>query len=201
LGSHTYSQNGEYTVTVVVTDSQSSTGQDTFVITVNDTTPTAALTGDTSLDEGEEGIYNAGGSTGYDTPLSYQWDFNYDGTTFNPGGDTGATGSHTWNANGNYIVAVRVTDADGSTDIETIDVTVGDLGPGAQFNWTPEPQAEGSVVTFTDTSTSSPDTITGWSWDFGDGNTSTDQNPDQWFNRQYQSDSNNYQCGSDSKCG
>jgi PKD repeat protein len=35
----------------------------------------------------------------------------------------------------------------------------------------------GLSCSFTDTSTDSDGTVTGWAWDFGDGNTSTAQNP------------------------
>jgi PKD repeat protein len=56
-------------------------------------------------------------------------------------------------------------------------VTVNDLGPTAAFTWMPEPQDEGSAVQFTDGSTSYPDAIVGWAWDFGDGGVSSDQNP------------------------
>ncbi len=39
------------------------------------------------------------------------------------------------------------------------------------------PQAGGNVVTFADQSTAGDTSITSWKWDFGDGSTSTDQNP------------------------
>jgi len=45
------------------------------------------------------------------------------------------------------------------------------------FTWTPELPNEGSLVNFTDTSTSWPDVIAGWSWGFGDDGTSNKQNP------------------------
>jgi PKD repeat protein len=46
--------------------------------------------------------------------------------------------------------------------------------PTASFNAVPTSGVAPLTVTFTDTSTNSP---TSWLWDFGDGNTSTDQNP------------------------
>jgi subtilisin len=45
--------------------------------------------------------------------------------------------------------------------------------PTANFSFT----TDGLTATFTDTSTDSDGTIDGWSWNFGDGNTSTVQNP------------------------
>ncbi len=45
--------------------------------------------------------------------------------------------------------------------------------PTAKFAW----RSEGSEVEFKDLSEAGDYDITGWSWDFGDGNTSTDQSP------------------------
>lgn len=114
-----------YTVALRVTDSYGGTDTNTTSATVNDLGPAASLNGDTGLDEGQLGSYDASGSTSNpDEIASYEWDWDYDGTTFNPFGDTGATQVHTWNHNGTYAVAVRVTDEDGSTDIATLSVTV-----------------------------------------------------------------------------
>ena len=46
--------------------------------------------------------------------------------------------------------------------------------PTPSFSYTPNIGAAPLTVVFTDSSTGSPDS---WSWDFGDGGTSTDQNP------------------------
>ncbi len=49
----------------------------------------------------------------------------------------------------------------------------GNVPPEASFTRT----IDGLAVTFTDTSTDSDGSVVGWSWDFGDGGTSTEQNP------------------------
>ena len=49
----------------------------------------------------------------------------------------------------------------------------GSLGPTADFSGTPLSGDADLTVTFTDSSTGA----TGWDWDFGDGESSTDQNP------------------------
>ncbi|MDA3866371.1 MAG: PKD domain-containing protein, partial [Salinivirgaceae bacterium] len=51
--------------------------------------------------------------------------------------------------------------------------------PVADFNGTPTEITEGESVSFTDQSTNNPTT---WSWDFGDGNTGTEQNPSHVYN-------------------
>ena len=61
--------------------------------------------------------FDASGSTsGPDVIASYEWDWSYDGV-FEPSGDTGVTQAHVSSHYGEYTVAVRVTDADGSSDI------------------------------------------------------------------------------------
>ena len=53
----------------------------------------------------------------------------------------------------------------------------GNVPPTADFTYT----AVGLTVNFTDASTDSDGTIDHWSWDFGDGNTSTPQNPQHTY--------------------
>ena len=110
-----------------VTDDDGSTDVATLPVVVNDLGPTAALVGDTVLDEGQAGSFGASASTSSpDTIVSYEWDWNYNGITFNPSGDTGATRTHAWSDNGSYTVAVQVTDDDGSTGLAALTVTVRD---------------------------------------------------------------------------
>ncbi|MFC2016517.1 PKD domain-containing protein [Chloroflexota bacterium] len=121
----TFMDNSVYTVALTVTDEDGSTDTVSHEVTVNDLGPTAVLTGDTLLDERQTGHYDASGSTSSpDAIVLYEWDWDYDGSIFNPSGDTGALQSHAWNDDSVYTVAVRVTDDDGSTDIATLAVTV-----------------------------------------------------------------------------
>ncbi|MFI6097592.1 PKD domain-containing protein [Lentzea sp. NPDC051213] len=64
---------------------------------------------------------------GYDAPVTTEWDFG-DGTTAPP--STATSGSHRYNADGDYTVTVRSTSADGrtSTDTTTVKVKTQDVG-------------------------------------------------------------------------
>jgi PKD repeat protein len=127
IQSHMWTDNGTYNVAVRVTDDIGSTDIATLTVTVNDLAPTAAIVGDVVLDEGQSGSFDASGSASSPNAIvAYEWDWNYDGVTFNPSGDVGVTQSHAWAEDGSYAVAVRVTDDDGSTDTETLVVTVVD---------------------------------------------------------------------------
>ena len=165
-------EDGTYTVGVKVEDEDGIKGFATTNVTITDVGPVAAVSGDISVDEAAVGNYDAADSISYpDAITKYEWDWDYDGVTFRASGDEGHTQSHAWMDDGDYIVALRVTDEDRSVGISTMAVTVTDLSPSAGFVWTPceGPVGEGSPLTFMDNSTSFPDGIASWSWNFGDG--------------------------------
>ncbi|MCB0951910.1 MAG: PKD domain-containing protein, partial [Microthrixaceae bacterium] len=82
-------------------------------------------------------------------------------------------------AEGVYTVVLTVTDDQGLTDTETVDITV---TPGNQPP-TVAPAADVTsglaplTVNFTSNAADSDGTIASVEWDFGDGNTSTDADP------------------------
>jgi PKD repeat protein len=102
------------------------------------------------------------------TPTSWAWDFGDGGTS------TARNPSHTYASPGTYTVTLTVTDASGGTSTKTRTgyVTVEPLA--AEFTGSPTIGPAPLNVTFTDASTGDP---TSWAWDFGDGGTSTAQNP------------------------
>jgi len=123
---------------------------------------------------GTEGVplsFNGSGSYDPDgTIVSYAWNFG-DGNT-----STVVNPTHTYAQNGTYTVTLTVTDNEGATDTSTTTATIADTEPNADFTGTPTSGPEPLTVAFTDASTSY-DGIVAWAWDFGDGNTSTEQNP------------------------
>jgi len=112
------------------------------------------------------------GSTSYDGITSWVWDFGDGGTS------TEQNPTYTYIQDGVYTVSLRVGEADGDSDAEskTEYITVSDTPPKADFWANPLSGDEPLVVSFSDASTSY-DGITSWVWDFGDGGTSTEQNP------------------------
>jgi len=105
---------------------------------------------------------------------SYNWDFgdNNTSTLQNP--------SHTYTLAGTYAVSLTVTGPDGSdteTKIDYIFVTT-PTPPLAGFVGSPLNGAAPLSVSFTDQSSGS---ITSHNWDFGDGGTSTEQNPSHTY--------------------
>ena len=112
------------------------------------------------------------------SPLSsittWQWEFG-------DGGTSGAQNpTHIYTVIGTFNVSLVITTASGCIDTVTHPVPVPD-GPLANF--TTPPVCEGDSTCFTDLSTSGGgNALISWFWDFGDGNTSTDQQPCHLYN-------------------
>lgn len=100
--------------------------------------------------------------------------------SWNPGNLTGANPVVSPASTTTYTVIV--TDANLCADTATQTITVGAI-PLAGFIADDTSGCSPLCVNFTDLSTiASPDAITSWSWDFGDGGTSTAANPNYCYN-------------------
>ncbi|MFZ5981492.1 MAG: PKD domain-containing protein [Candidatus Zixiibacteriota bacterium] len=167
--SHTYTAAGTYTVTLTATneygsDSETKTGY----ITVSEG-PTASFTGTPTSGEVPLTVTFTNSSSG---ATSYSWTFGDGGTS------TSQNPSHIYTAAGTYTVALTATNACGSdTYTRTGYITVTCTAPTASFTGTPTSGDAPLTVAFTDASTGA----TAWSWDFGDGGTSTSQNPSHTY--------------------
>lgn len=167
--SHTYTTAGNFDVTLVVTDSLGCTDtirKVSYIRTVNPTAnyiPPPTMVGCAPLTT-QFTDATAGAN-------SWLWNFG-DGTT-----STSQNPVHTYSIPGFYTVSLTTTSAGGGCEqtistFETFDVRGGYAG--FTHTETPCPPYE---ATFTDTSMNA----VSWLWDFGDGTTSTDQNPDHVF--------------------
>jgi PKD repeat protein len=115
------------------------------------------------------GYYNMADATSSIT--QWRWEFG-DGTI-----STQQNPAHTYSSPGIYTVSLTATDSTGATDTETKTgfVVVGQTAPvRAQFTSASRMGSDRTVVKFTDQSTGNIDS---WLWDFGDGTTSTEQDP------------------------
>ncbi len=167
---HIYVADGVYTVTLTATNSAgSNTVSRTSYITVSKATdPPAALfkatktTGTSPLD-----VQFMDAST--NSPSAWTWSFGDGGTSTLP------NPTHTYTAPGSYTVTLTATNSAGSdTTSESDYITVNAALPISSFTSNVTSGGKPLVVQFTDTSNNTP---TGWYWTFGDGGTSTLQNP------------------------
>jgi PKD repeat protein len=171
---HTFAAVGTYTVNLTATNTAGSDDETkTGYITVNPpvVAPVANFTGTPTSGTTPLTVTFTDAST--NTPASWAWDFNNDGVV----DSTAQNPSYTFESAGLYSVKLNVTNAGGSDiKIQTdyISVSSVPLAPVAAFIATPTSGNAPLTVTFTDASTNTP---ASWAWNFGDGNTSTEQNP------------------------
>ncbi len=104
---------------------------------------------------------------------SWAWDFG-DGNT-----STNQNPTHTYDEPGTYLVCLIITDDDGICTSHVCHHIVVHHPPAgnchAAFS-THQPDPDQTIIDFTDESTNEG-TIGTWAWDFGDGNSSSEQNP------------------------
>jgi len=103
---------------------------------------------------------------------SFKWEFG-DGTT-----STEENPSHAYVSSGTYIVKLTVySKKEKKSDDATVNITVTDLVPVANFSFSGAGGNAPCTVSFTNSSTNA----TSYSWDFGDGGTSIETNPQHTY--------------------
>jgi PKD repeat protein len=159
---HKFTSAGSFTVTLTATNARGSkTKSKTLVVSQS---LSASFAYSPSSPYAGQTVQFTDTSTG--SPTSWQWDFG-DGSS-----STLQNPSHAYSNSGTYTVTLKVTN---STDSKTASNTI-TIKPAVQadFTFSPTNPNVGATVQFTDKSTGN---ITSWSWKFGDGATSTQQNP------------------------
>ncbi len=114
----------------------------------------------------------------------WSWDFGDGGTR------TGQNPTYTYTRPGTYTVRLSITSSAGTDSENKPDYVVvsspgegeggeegEEMSPTAAFSASPESGPAPLTVNFTDTSDPGSATISAWYWEFGDGNTSTQQHP------------------------
>ncbi|MHC4103560.1 MAG: S8 family serine peptidase, partial [Planctomycetota bacterium] len=197
--SHTYEDAHTYTVSLTVTDSDGSDTEtkEAYIKLFIPEFPDADFTREPiSIDSpmtvqfidtstcSATLIYQINGTTIFITSIdetesyggitTWTWDFG-DGTTSNE-----RNPAHTYQDIGSYTVRLNVVGPGGSdskTRFEYVKVTMYSA-PVANFSVKPRSGSDPLAVQFTDTSTGR---VSSWLWDFSDGTTSTQQNPNHTY--------------------
>lgn len=106
----TYSQHGTYTIKLKVMDNCGDIGEAITTATISDTSPVVDFTAYPTSGLAPLEVWFADNSTGYDQPLSYQWDFDNNGII----DSTDPYPMYIYSDGGVYTVKLTVTDSDGS---------------------------------------------------------------------------------------
>ena len=103
------------------------------VTVVENLPPVANAAGPYSVDEGSNISLDGSASSDPDgDPLSFEWDFDYDGITFEvdaSGTSAPSFSAATLDGPGSVTVAVWVSDIEDASDVATADVTVNNVAP------------------------------------------------------------------------
>ncbi|MCK5217385.1 MAG: PKD domain-containing protein, partial [Methanosarcinales archaeon] len=146
---HVYADDGTYTVTVSISDDDGASDSDTLMVTVMNALPIVEAGADQTVDEGIEVSFLAtfndkGTSDTHNATINWG-----DGTAAEPGtvtespsGPRGSTsgvsgtvsGSHVYADNGTYTMEVCITDDDGDSGCDTLEVTVINKAPIVSSN-------------------------------------------------------------------
>ncbi|UAY51015.1 PKD domain-containing protein [Ferruginibacter albus] len=168
----TYFNAGNYTITLTISDinGNDSIKKNQYITVYDKPTANFSISSTTGCFPLRAGFTDLS-SSGSGTITNWDWDFG-DGNS-----DTLQNAYHKYASTGNYAVALKVTNSNGCSNIlikpALVKVTNG-VKPGF-INSTPVHCKAPETISFTNTSTG-PGTLT-YQWNFGDGNTSTVQNP------------------------
>jgi PKD repeat protein len=123
---HTYTEPGVYTVTLIVTDNNGAISSDTLTVATKDATwPTANAGQDDYVDQNVPYQFDGRASTDDVGIVAYQWDIDSsDGIDWSSPDYEGAAPTHVYTEPGVYVVSLRVIDGDGNHDIDTLTITV-----------------------------------------------------------------------------
>jgi PKD repeat protein len=163
---HAFVAAGTYTVSLTI---MNATGQDTVSRSVGVSAANAvnaSYTYSPASPTAGQAVQFTDTSSG--TPTSWLWNFN-DGTTSvvqNP--------SHIFATAGAYSVNLMASNTTGANNITKTVVIASPSLPVAGFSFNPSNPVLGQTIQFSDASTGNP---TSWQWNFGDGASSTAQNP------------------------
>lgn len=162
---HTYAADGTYTVVLTATG-PCGTATSTQTVTVA-TAPTAAFTASPTTGCGPLTVQFTDASTANAT--SFNWQF--------PGGSPSSSNEEnptvTYSVPGAYSVTLTVSNAAGSSTATQTDIIIVNAGPNANFS----SSVAGATANFDNTSSNAST----YSWDFGDGNSSTDAEPSHTY--------------------
>lgn len=171
--SHTYADGG-YTAFLTVSDATPGTCTNTSGYYLTVCTATNDFTS-TNYGNGAVGFTSTAPTT---TTSYFYWTFG-DGNTLSGGAGTAAAPTHTYAANGNYVV--NMTHVNGTCTVTVQHtVTVSNITNPCTLNTSFSYTQSGNTIYFTNTSTGTSGGVT-YLWNFGDGNTSTSNSPSHTY--------------------
>lgn len=170
---HTYTSGNTYNVNLSVVSNNGCTHDTTKSVVVNPT-PVAEFSATDVCVTSPNVFTDLSSVAGSASIISWAWDVGNNGSV----DYSTQNASHTFSADGTYDVLLSVISTGGCTDDTLITVRV---FPGAVADFTATSECLNVPSVFTDQSSVSSGTITGWNWNFGVSGTDTQQNPSHTY--------------------
>jgi len=172
--SNTYAVDGTYNVSLTVTTNNGCTNSTTQSVIVHPLPEVDFTATNVCLNATTNFTNNTSINSG--SIASYAWDFG-DGV----GTSTQVNPTYTYTSEGTFTVTVVAISNNGCTSTNTFDLTV-HPNPVIDFAGDVLAGCNTHCVDFTDATSITSGTIVAWNWSFGDGSTSTSQNPSNCYN-------------------
>jgi PKD repeat protein len=163
--SHQYSSAGTFTASCSVTDNSGTRSSSPVAMTISPAPSVNASVDHSQVSPGVQVSFTATAAGGPGTYTSYAWAFG-DGAT-----SSGSSVTHTFETTGTFHASVVVTDSNGVTASGGVLVVVSNLSVTAGVSQTGA--TTGQSLTFTAAASGGAGAPYTFSWDFGDGSTST----------------------------
>jgi PKD repeat protein len=171
--SYAFPDGGNFDITLLVVSDSGCADDTTYNLSINPSPDAAFIIDNTCV--GQSVVFTD--QTVSQSPVtSYTWDFG-DANSSNL-----ASPTHTYSSGVpiTYNVVFTVMAQNNCSDVISIPVHISNP-PTANFLYSPSNACENNMVSFTSTSNGVGDTISGWSWDFGDSFSDSIESPSHTF--------------------
>lgn len=147
--SFTPDDNGDYVVTLVVTDDDGGIGTDSKTIDVTNVNPTATISGAPAASPEGTAISLSGATSdaGSADTQTFAWAVTKNGDAYTSG--TGAAFTFTPDDNGTFVVTLTVTDNDGGMGTDSATISVTNVAPLPAIHGAPATAPEGEAINLT----------------------------------------------------
>jgi flagellin-like protein len=167
--SHTFSQEGDFDVTLTVTDDRNTENSVSKTVDVNVVEPTAVFSVSPDAPTTSDTVtFNASNATDADGSITgYEWEFG------DKNNDDSKIVTHSYASNGTFTVNLTVTDNEGGINTTSQNISINNTPPTAAFSFSPSsPVSTKDTITFDASGSNDIDgslSSTAYDWEFGDG--------------------------------
>lgn len=173
---HRFADNGEYNITLTVTDDVANSDSISRLVSVANMPPLVNFSWYPLSPTGIDTITFIDNSSDSDGDLvNWTWSFGDGNVSY------GSNVTHSYDTNGTYVIILTVTDDDGDYTSKNISLEIINAPPIIAFEYSPLEPTTADNITFIDESVDTDGDIVNWTWSFGDGSTGYVSSPEHRY--------------------